>query len=80
MLNCLKAEEPIQGDSLLLTIKSLEAPGTHMKLPRDIKILGCCPLRSVSLHGEKVSLALVGHPSSDSVTIKIRYGVDVLLY
>ena len=26
------------------------------------------------------SLALVGHHSSDSVTIKIPYGVDVLLH
>ena len=26
------------------------------------------------------SLALVGHPSSDGVTIKIPYGVDVLLH
>ena len=30
--------------------------------------------------GEGVNLTLVGHPSSDSVTIKISYGVDVLLY
>ena len=29
-------------------------------------------------HGEKVPLALVGHPSSDGITIKIPYGVDVL--
>ena len=28
---------------------------------------------------EGVSLALVGHPSSDGITIKIPYGVDVLL-
>ena len=28
---------------------------------------------------EKVSLALVGHPSSDGITVKIPYGVDVLL-
>ena len=27
--------------------------------------------------GEVVSLALVGHPSSDGVTIKMPYGVDV---
>ena len=30
--------------------------------------------------GEGVSLALVGHPSSDHITIKITYGVDVLLH
>ena len=29
--------------------------------------------------GEYGSLALVDHPSSDGVTIKIFYGVDVLL-
>ena len=29
---------------------------------------------------EGASLALVGHPSSDGVTIKISYGVDVLLH
>ena len=32
------------------------------------------------LRGEAVYLAMVGHPSSDVVTIKIPYGVDVLLY
>ena len=30
------------------------------------------------LMGEGASLALVGHPSSDGVTIKMPYGVDVL--
>ena len=30
--------------------------------------------------GEGDSLALVGHPSSDSVTIKMPYGVDLLLH
>ena len=29
--------------------------------------------------GDGASLALVGHPSSDGITIKIPYGVDVLL-
>ena len=28
--------------------------------------------------GEGVSLALVGHPSSDGVAVKMLYGVDVL--
>ena len=31
-------------------------------------------------HGEKVPLALVDNPSSDGITIKICYGVDVLLH
>ena len=30
------------------------------------------------LMGEGASLALVGHPSSDGVMIKMPYGVDVL--
>ena len=33
---------------------------------------------SLTSWGEGTSLALVGHPSSDSVTIKMLYGVDVL--
>ena len=33
---------------------------------------------SLSSWGEGVSLALVGHPSSDGITIKMPYGVDVL--
>ena len=28
-LNCLKAVEPLRGDSLLLTAKSTGVPGTH---------------------------------------------------
>ena len=34
---------------------------------------------SLTSWGEGASLALVGHPSSDVVTIKMPYGVDVLL-
>ena len=45
-------------------------------LPEIIKILGWCPAGSVL--GEGASLALVGHPSSDGITIKMPYGVDVL--
>ena len=33
---------------------------------------------SLTSWGEGASLALVGHPSSDRVTIKMLYGVDVL--
>ena len=35
---------------------------------------------SLTSSGEGTSLALVGTPSSDGVTIKIPYGVDVLLH
>ena len=48
-------------------------------IPETFKILGWCPAGSVLPHGgEGASLALVGHPSSDGVTIKMPYGVDVL--
>ena len=33
---------------------------------------------SIYLSEKSVSLGLVGHPSSDGVTIKMSYGVDVL--
>ena len=33
---------------------------------------------SLTSWGEGASLALVGHPSSDGVTIKMPYGIDVL--
>ena len=33
---------------------------------------------SLTSWGEGASLALVGYPSSDGVTIKMLYGVDVL--
>ena len=43
--------------------------------------MGWYPAGSVlTLWGEGASLALVGHPSSDSVTIKIPHEVDVLLH
>ena len=32
---------------------------------------------SLASWGEGASLALVGHPTSDGITIKIPYGVDV---
>ena len=32
----------------------------------------------LTLWGESTLLALVGHPSSDVVTIKVPYGVDAL--
>ena len=48
--------------------------------PWDIKILGLVSSgASLTSWVEGVSLALVGHPSSDGVSIKIPYGVDVLL-
>ena len=42
---------------------------------------GLLPSRaSLTAWGEGASLALVGHPSSDGIMIKIPYGVDVLLH
>ena len=46
---------------------------------KDFEILGWCPAGPVLPRGgEGASLALVGHPSSDGVSIKMPYGVDVL--
>ena len=36
-LNCIKAIEPLQGDSLLFTFKSLGIPGTHLIYPGRMK-------------------------------------------
>ena len=47
-------------------------------LSRDFEVPGWCPAGLVLPHGEKVPLALVGHPSSDGVTIKMPYSIDVL--
>ena len=48
-------------------------------VPQDFEILGWCPAGPVlTSWGEGASLTLVGHPSSDGVTIKMPYGVDVL--
>ena len=45
----------------------------------DIEILGWCPDgASLTSRGEGASLALVVCLSSESVTLKMRYGVDVL--
>ena len=49
-------------------------------IPWDIEVLAWCPGGSVLSQGEKASLTLVGHPSSDGVTIKIPYRADVLLH
>ena len=47
--------------------------------PREDKILGWCPAGPALPHMEKVPLlASVCHPSSDIVTIKMPYEVDVL--
>ena len=45
---------------------------------QDIKILGWCPADQSYLIREGASLAMVGHPSSDGVMIKMLYGIGVL--
>ena len=52
------------------------------RFPRDIKILSRCPAGPVGrrcLQGEGASLSLVDHPSTDGVTRKIPYEVDISL-
>ena len=47
--------------------------------PRHLKYwVGVHRGQSYTSWGEGASLALVGHPSSDGVTIKMPYGEDVL--
>ena len=49
-------------------------------IPRDIEVLGWCEVGSVLTScGDCASLALAGHPSSDGITMKIPYVVDVFL-
>ena len=58
----------------IVTICDMCKSDTCTILPETFKKLGWCPAGSVLPHGEKVSL----YPSSDGVTIKMPYGVDVL--
>ena len=48
--------------------------------PETLKNLVGVQQDSVASWGESASLALVGHCSSDGVTIKIPYGIDDLLH
>ena len=59
--------------------KRLKMDAKNQKLsPRYIEIPGWCLVASVLPHGEKVPLALVGHPFSYDIRIKIPYGFDIL--
>ena len=49
---------------------------TYIEISRDVEILSWHAMVTVLPQG--ASLPLVGHPSSDGVTIKMSYGVDVL--
>ena len=58
-------------------------PGTHLHIhtyfaPRHSNTGLVSSGASLTSWGEGASLALFGHPSSDGVTIKMPYGVDVL--
>ena len=58
---------------------SLSSESWRNICPQDIEILGWFPEGSVLPQREKVPPhALVSHPSSDGVTIKMSYAVDVL--
>ena len=46
--------------------------------PKTLVSSGVSSGSSLTSSRESASLALVGHPSSDGVTIKMLYGVDVL--
>ena len=46
--------------------------------PKTLVSSGVSSGSSLTSSRESASLALVGHPSSDGVTIKMPYGLDVL--
>ena len=53
--------------------------GFGMGFPQDFEMLGLVSSgASFTSWGEVASSALAGHPSSDGVTMKMPYGVDVL--
>ena len=59
--------------------KRLHNSGLRFHVSWAYFILGWCPVGPVLPRGGEVaSLALLSHPSSDGVTIKMTYGVDVL--
>ena len=49
-------------------------------IPKTLKYWVDVHWVSLTSWGEGASLALVGHPSSDGVIMKILYGVDVLVH
>ena len=51
-----------------------------LHLPKTLKDWVGVQRGNLTSWGEDASLALVGHPYSDGVTIRIPYGVDVLLH
>ena len=74
--HCLLCHTDIRGSGMpklpKLNLQNLCDNSRKNYVSQDIKILGWCPAGSVlPLWGEGASLALVGHPSIDGVTIKI---------
>ena len=59
-----------------------KTPERHFQIiiPKTLKYWVCVQQVSLTWGVEGASLALVGHSSSDGVTVKIPYGVDVLLH
>ena len=69
------------GKTIALPIKSQSKPHTVGQNQMSLRHwnTGLVPSgASLTSWGEGASLALVGHPSSDGITIKMPYGVDVL--
>ena len=64
---------------MVVLVQNIKSAFLQKAFPQNIEILGWCPVgASLTSCGEGAFLALVDYPSSDGVTIKMPYGVDVL--
>ena len=83
----------VQNENKQANISSMQTAGGHVHKISDPFLMCCANLSprhwntglvssgvSLTSWGEGASLALVGHPSSDDITIKIPYEVDALLH
>ena len=76
----IKTENQIPKQWQLTTVRSIHKGGVKETFKRHW-ITGFVSINvSLTSWGEGASLALVGHPSSETVTIKTPYMVDVLLH
>ena len=83
-----KKHSYLQSSSKMVNFQKIHVKSSVMEshshlvdYPRDIEILGWCRMGPVLPNmGECASLVLVGHPYNDDFTIKMPYGVNVLLH
>ena len=64
----------------MVKLTSHQIPTTQLRNPPSKSSCSPLPFNVIRKTLEGAPLALVGHPSSYGITIKIPYGVDVLLH